>query len=83
LAIYIPILREEIHRYARTWNVHQIRKQNDRPDCVTGKPFMLYNYPKEGVTNYGIKPNNGLLHDLQSEVADFGMVISTFNYTLC
>jgi len=44
---------------------------------------MLYHYPKEGVANYGIKPNNGLLRDLQSEVADFGMAISTFNCTLC
>ncbi|OXV10987.1 hypothetical protein Egran_01247 [Elaphomyces granulatus] len=44
LAIYIPILREEIHRYARTWN---------------------------GAANYGIKPNNDLLRDLQSEVSDF------------
>ncbi|KAN0076641.1 hypothetical protein V8E54_006783 [Elaphomyces granulatus] len=52
LAIYIPILREEIHRYARTWNIHQIRKQNDCSDCVTGKPFMLYHYPKEDVDEY-------------------------------
>jgi hypothetical protein len=44
---------------------------------------MLYHYPKEGVDNYGIKPDNDLLRDLQSEVSGFGMAISTFDYALC
>jgi hypothetical protein len=44
---------------------------------------MLYNYPKDGVTNYGIKPSNELLREKQSEVSDIGMTtIGLFNFAL-
>jgi hypothetical protein len=72
LAIYIPILREEVHKFARIWNMHTIRKQNNRPHSVSGKPYMLYNYPKEPATNYGIRPDEDFLHNLKAEIADWG-----------
>ena len=45
-----------------------------------GKAFHALSLPQRGC---GQLRNNDLLRDLQSEVSDFGMTISTFNYTLC
>ena len=69
----MPILREEIQAFARLWNIHQIRKQPNRPSSVQGKPFMLYNFPKEPVRNYGIKPDDELLQKIRNHYLTWGM----------
>jgi hypothetical protein len=68
----MPILRIEITSFVRTWNNHSIRKQKLRPHIVHGKPYMNYNYPADGVQNYGIIYDQNLLQTLQDEVKEWG-----------
>ena len=72
LAVYMPILREEIHKFARLWNIHTIRRQPNRPNCVSGQPVALYHWPPSGIENYGIKPDPDLHRELEEQVADWG-----------
>ena len=51
-AIYVPVMRREIRSYIETWNSHRIRKQNNRPNVVVGKPNLLYMCPPTGTHNY-------------------------------
>ncbi|OXV10153.1 hypothetical protein Egran_02085 [Elaphomyces granulatus] len=71
LAIYMPILREEVHAFVRLWNVHKIRRQPNRPNCVVGQPLMLYHWPKDDVQNHGLAPDRELLRELQRDVGDW------------
>ncbi|KAE8369889.1 hypothetical protein BDV27DRAFT_140805 [Aspergillus caelatus] len=66
LSIYIPIIRTEIYGYVELWNVHQIRKQRNRPNSVAGKPYILYHHPKEGVRGYGLPIKQEVL-DIQRQ----------------
>lgn len=76
LAIYIPILRQEVQGFARMWNTHTIRKQPNRPNAVHGRPVMLYFYPQDSCTqNYGLKPDPQLLKELTDQTASYGMVV--------
>lgn len=72
LAVYMPILREEIHIFVRIWNAHKIRRQRNRPNCVTGQPVMLYHWPGEGVREYGLPPDPRKLQELNDATADWG-----------
>ncbi|KAE9972207.1 hypothetical protein EG328_005132 [Venturia inaequalis] len=54
LALYIPILREEIASFVQVWNNHYIRRQKNRPNMVPGRPFVLYNIPPTGTQNYAV-----------------------------
>ncbi|KAE8374203.1 hypothetical protein BDV26DRAFT_284469 [Aspergillus bertholletiae] len=71
LSIYMPIICTEIYSYIELWNVHQIRKQQNRPNSVTGKPYMLYYYPKEGVRDYGLPIKQEVLDYLPVETLQF------------
>jgi len=69
----MPILRQEIQAFARMWNCHTIRKQQNRPNAVYGKPYMLYNWPQApGVRRYGLKPDAELLSQLEEQTAEHG-----------
>ena len=68
LAIYMPIVREAIMSYVQLWNTHSIRKQKDRPNAITGKPAVLYNYTPD-IVRYGRPIDESLVNELQ---ADFG-----------
>jgi hypothetical protein len=72
LAIYIPIIRREIYQFVRMWNVHYIRKQAGRPHSIPGKPFLLYHFPREGIEDYGSKPDPELLNHLLDELSAWG-----------
>jgi hypothetical protein len=68
----MPILREEVPAFARLWNVHKIRRQPKRPNCVVGQPLVLYHWPKDGVENHGLAPDTELLRELQRDVSNWG-----------
>ena len=68
LAIYIPILREEVYSYVKIWNSHRIRPQKGRPNIVTGKPYMLYHNPKSPIVDYGSPYNADFLQSLKEEM---------------
>lgn len=53
-AIYIPFIRCELQQFVRVWNNHKIRAQRNRPNVISGKPFMLYNYPKQPAKDWGV-----------------------------
>ncbi len=71
LALYMPILREEVYHFVRTWNSHTIRKQPNRPNILTGKPYMLYNHPGDHVRNWGLEFDAELLRTIGSEARDW------------
>ena len=52
LALYMPIVQEEIERYIELWNLHAIRKQPKRPNAVIGKPKVNYLYLKDSTIHY-------------------------------
>ena len=78
LAVYMPILREEIHKYAWVWNIHTICRQPRRPNCVTGQPIALYHWPPSGTEDYGLRPDPGLLYELGEQVADWGKLLGYY-----
>lgn len=80
LAIYMPIIRAEVASFIRTWNVHYIRKQKNRPHVVHGKPYMNYHLPSDGVRNLGLPVDQELLKTLQNEVKDWGMILNIFTF---
>ncbi|KAJ5449521.1 uncharacterized protein N7458_005970 [Penicillium daleae] len=69
LAVYMPTLRRVIGEYAKTWNIHNIRKQKSRPNAVTGKPFM--NYFNASKPDYQRAVDQMLLRELQEDVRDW------------
>ena len=83
-AVYIPILRDEIFSFVRTWNSHYIRKQKDRPYVIHGKPYMNYNHPPEGVYNHGFSIDRELLKELQKDVEEWGIIFNLLtSYEVC
>lgn len=54
LALYMPIIREELLGFVEIWNSHTIRRQPNRPNHVAGKPWLLFFYPEMGVQDYGL-----------------------------
>lgn len=79
LAVYMPILREDIQKFARIWNIHTIRRQPRRPNCVAGQPVMLYHWPSEGVKDHGARPDPDLRSYLQTQVSDWGKLTDQYN----
>lgn len=67
----MPVLRVEI-TFVRNWNSHYIRKQKNRPFLVHGKPYMNYNYPGEGIFNYGLEYDESLFHSIKNDVQEWG-----------
>ena len=47
----MPLIREEISNFVDSWNNHKIRKQLNRINHPTGRPFLLYFHPPDGVEN--------------------------------
>jgi hypothetical protein len=68
----MPLLRIQINSFIRTWNIHAIRKQKNRPHLVPGKPYILYNFPPHGVRNHGLCFDKDLFQTLQSDVQEWG-----------
>lgn len=81
LAIYIPLLRTQMQSFVRTWNRHSIRKQPNRPNAISGKPFVLFHHSPSHVENYGLSINSDKLGDLQNDVREFGKLL-LFGYII-
>ena len=79
LAIYMPLLRHEIFGFVRLWNIHTIRKQNNRPNSVTRQPWKLFHYPNSA-EQCGITPNCTFLQTLQDDIKDWGMLIQILHF---
>jgi hypothetical protein len=62
LALYMPIVQEEVYKYVKLWNVHNIQKQPNRPNAVTRKPKFNYTYPKTSTIHYR--------HPIDPEISD-------------
>lgn len=71
LAIYIPVLRTQIQSFVRTWNIHSIRKQRNRPNVTPGKPFILYHHPPPHIQNQGLSIDSETLRELQNDVQEW------------
>jgi len=72
IAIYMPIIRSDVQSFVHNWNIHKIRKQKNRPNGVFGQPIKLYNWPGEGVRNYGTPVPKEMLQPFQAELEGFG-----------
>jgi hypothetical protein len=66
----MPIVREAIMSYVQLWNTHSIRKQKDRPNAITGKPAVLYNYTP--IVRYGQPIDESLVNELQADFGNWG-----------
>src|SRR5271170_8106702 len=73
LAIYIPIIRREVFKFIKLWNVHRIRRQPKRPNCIYGQPVQLYHWPAEGTRDYGLRPNQEIITALTEDLSDWGI----------
>ena len=69
--LYIDELRHQIYSFVEVHNTHTIWNQRNHDYLPTGKPFMMYKYPADGVQNYISEPNQPLLKHLQAEVQDW------------
>lgn len=74
LAVYIPILREELPIFVNLWNSHYIRRQRNREDyLINGIPHILYHYPeRSGGEQKGRRANLELVDQMLTEVDEFG-----------
>jgi hypothetical protein len=81
LALYMPILRKEVHGYVDLWNLHSIRRQSNRPNAVIGKPEVNYLWPKDGVKHYGRKIDSIIVKGLENEYADYGELVHPLLYS--
>ena len=71
-AIYMPLLRQEIFDFVDSWNNHYIRKQRNRPDHPTGRPYMMYFHPGKNIESFGASVDARYLQILQHDVEDYG-----------
>lgn len=74
LAVYMPILRKQIHDFVEDWNVHPIRKSN-KPHVVPGQPYLLYLGTETDTSkpSCGIIPNPDFLSQLDLVVKDYDL----------
>ena len=73
LAIYMPIIQEALRHFTRIWNIHRIRKQPNRPNCVSGQPIRNYQYPGAiGFEEQGYPVPQEIIEELTEMVEDIG-----------
>ena len=68
----MALIREEIFNFVDSWNNHKIRKQRNRAHHPTGRPFMMYFHPAEGIENFGCQVEALHLQEIKSHVDDYG-----------
>jgi hypothetical protein len=73
LAVYMPIVRDATHAYVELWNHHRIRKQPNRPNAVSGFPYLLYHYPPSGVGSYEVPISQEYISQLEESLEEWGM----------
>jgi hypothetical protein len=69
----MPIVRKQVYDFVRLWNAHKIRPQKQRVNSVIGKPYMLYNHPGPGVSNWGVSYNEENYHSIKEQVSDWNI----------
>jgi hypothetical protein len=73
VAIYIPIIRDEVVAYVEIWNNHSIRAQKNRPHHVSGKPKVNYLFSKmKKVADCGRPIDPELVDALRADTAEWG-----------
>jgi hypothetical protein len=72
LYVYMPIIRQQTAEFVDLWNIHRIRKQRDKLYLPTGKPWLNYYTPSDGVHDYDVAPNSERLKRLQRDVEEYG-----------
>ncbi len=69
---FLEEIRRQVNEFVVTHHLHKIRKQRSRESYLpVGKPDQLFNYPGEGVENFGQPADPDLLAELKKEVEDF------------
>ena len=63
----MPIIREELLGFVEMWNSHTIRRQKSRPNHVAGKPWLLFFYPENGVQDFGLEVDPGLVEAFRKD----------------
>ena len=76
LAVYMPLVRDAVLEYVELWNHHKIRKQPNRPNAVTGQPYILYHYPPEGVESYEVPIDQNWISELEQGLELWGTYFS-------
>ena len=78
----MDIVRAQCFNYVKDWDYHTIRKQKNRPNSVTGKPFVLYYAPSDGTKSYGHMVDQELVNSLLSTFTNHGMSL-LIQYVYC
>ena len=74
LAIYMPIIQAELKHFTRIWNIHNIRKQKNRPNSIPGQPAKNYFYPgMVGAEDQGYAVSDEVLDEYAQRVEDIGV----------
>lgn len=73
LALYLPIIRQDIIEFVENWNNHRIRLQRNRPNAISGKPYVLFNCPPEGTQDYGLSFDQTLLNTIKQPYQGWDM----------
>ena len=63
----MPLIREEVIDFVDSWNNHKVRKQRNRVNHPTGRPFMLYFHPPDGMDNFRYKVEQSNLDHIKKE----------------
>ena len=69
----MPLTREEIFNFVDSWNNHKIRKERNRADHPTGRPFIMYFYLAAGIENFGYQVEASSLWGIKSHVDHYGL----------
>lgn len=70
--VFLPLVRQDMSSYVRTWNSHQIRKQKKRPAVIPGKPWMLFNHPPGDLQSHGLPFQEDLRRTIGAQVFEWG-----------
>ena len=71
VAIYIPIIRDEVVAYIEIWNNYSIRAQKNRPHHVSSKPKVNYFFSKmKKVVDCGRLIDPELVNELRADTAE-------------
>lgn len=75
------MLRKEVRVFVESWNNHKIRKQRNRPNSVSGRPWFLYEHP-EPMMDYKQPVNADMLAVVGRSVEEFGLSRPSFENNL-
>ena len=68
----MPLIHEEIFNFVHSWNNHKIRKQGNRMNYPTSRPFMLYFHPPDGVENLEYTVARPHLSEVKIHLKEYG-----------